>query len=223
MTHQKSTGTRAEVFHGTAKHTSGGLEKKHLLQNKHGRIVSKKKHHSEKKNKRLVKAGYGTKKGKFGFVKLDKKMGGRSHKNHSLMLGRSRAGGDAHMMEDMMSKTQMGGQDYNTMMMDQKKMDDRDDTMMMDQEMGGKKRSLMLGRSRAGGQMMGKMKMGGKTCKMGGKTCRAAYKMGGKSRKYSYGGNGTNYPLSPTEVSGMEGTTAENPSVNVQFAAGMGN
>jgi hypothetical protein len=130
MTHEKSTGTRAEVWHGTAKHTSGGLEKKDLLKNKHGRIVSKKKHHSEKKSKRLVKAGYGTKKGKFGFVLLK---GGRKHT-----------------------------------------------------------RSVMLGRSRAGG----------------------------KSRRRR-GGNGVNYQLSPSEVSGMVGTTAENPSVNVQFAAGM--
>jgi hypothetical protein len=133
MTHEKSTGTRAEVWHGTAKHTSGGLEKKDLLKNKHGRIVSKKKHHSEKKSKRLVKAGYGTKKGKFGFVLLK---GGRSHHKRSLMLGRSRAGG--------------------------------------------------------------------------------------KSRRRR-GGNGVNYALSPSEVSGMVGTTASNPSVNVQFAAGMGN
>lgn len=138
MTHEKSTGTRAEVWHGTAKHTSGGLEKKDLLKNKHGRIVSKKKHHSEKKSKRLVKAGYGTKKGKFGFVLLK---GGKSHHKRSLMLGRS----------------------------------------------------------------------------------RAMYHMGGKSRRRRGGYAGTNFALSPAEVSGMAGTTASNPSTGVQFAAGMGN
>jgi hypothetical protein len=135
MTHIKASGTRAEVWHGTAKHTSGGLEKKDLLQNKHGRIVSKRKHFSEKKAKRLIKAGYGTKKGKFGFVLLNNKKGGKS-----------------------------------------------------------RSKSLMMGRSRSGG----------------------------KSRRRR-GGNGTNYALSPTEVSGMRGTTAENPSTGVQFAAGLGN
>ena len=64
-----TVGTRAQVWHGTAKKTSGGLMKSNLLQNKNGRIVSKSKHNSAKKDKRLVKAGYLTKKGKFGFVK----------------------------------------------------------------------------------------------------------------------------------------------------------
>jgi hypothetical protein len=65
-------GTRAQVWHGTACKTSGGLTKNNLVQNKAGRIVSKSKYFTAKKEKRLVKAGYGTKKGKFGFVKLDK-------------------------------------------------------------------------------------------------------------------------------------------------------
>jgi len=66
-------GTRAQVWHGTAYKTSGGLTKSHLMKNHAGRIVSKAKHISAKKEMRLVKAGYGTKKGKFGFVKLGKK------------------------------------------------------------------------------------------------------------------------------------------------------
>jgi hypothetical protein len=66
-------GTRAQVWHGTSYKTSGGLTKGHLFQNKNGRIVSKSKHSSAKKEMRLVKAGYGTKKGKFGFVKLNGK------------------------------------------------------------------------------------------------------------------------------------------------------
>lgn len=65
-------GTRAQVWHGTAYKTSGGLTKNDLHQNKAGRIVSKAKYHSAKKEMRLVKAGYGTKKGKFGYVKLNK-------------------------------------------------------------------------------------------------------------------------------------------------------
>jgi hypothetical protein len=66
-------GSRAQVWHGTAKKTSGGLTRKDLLKNKAGRIVSKRKHFTAKKDKRLVKAGYLTKKGKFGFIKKDGK------------------------------------------------------------------------------------------------------------------------------------------------------
>jgi hypothetical protein len=69
-------GTRAQVWHGTAYKTTGGLTKSDLMQNKAGRIVSKAKHFTAKKEKRLVKAGYLTKKGQFGFVKT-KSMKGR--------------------------------------------------------------------------------------------------------------------------------------------------
>ena len=59
-------GTRAQVWHGTAKKTSGGLTKTHLMMNKHGRIVSRKKHASGKKTiKHLKKLGYVAKKGEF--------------------------------------------------------------------------------------------------------------------------------------------------------------
>ena len=62
-------GSRAQVGHGTAYKTSGGLTKSDLFKNKHDRYVSLKKHNTAKKEKRLEKAGYFTKKGKFGFVK----------------------------------------------------------------------------------------------------------------------------------------------------------
>lgn len=62
----KTEGTRAEVMHGTAQRTSGGLTKNDLKYNKSGRIVSKKKSQQAKKEKRLEKAGYKTKKGEFG-------------------------------------------------------------------------------------------------------------------------------------------------------------
>ena len=68
-------GTRAQVYHGTALKTTGGLKKKDLFMNKHGRIVSAKKHKTAKAEKRLEKAGYFTKKGKFGFVKKTAKKG----------------------------------------------------------------------------------------------------------------------------------------------------
>lgn len=77
------SGTRAQVWHGTAYKTSGGLTKSDLVQNKNGRIVSKTKHASSKKEMRLLKYGYGTQKGKFGFVKLK----GKSKKNKRKMKG----------------------------------------------------------------------------------------------------------------------------------------
>jgi len=81
--HIQTTGTRAQVWHGTAKHTSGGLTKSNLMQNKSGRIVSRAKHNTAKREMRLVKYGYGTKKGEFGYVKVG------SHKRSS-RKGRSR-------------------------------------------------------------------------------------------------------------------------------------
>ena len=77
-------GSRAQVWHGTALKTSGGLMKHHLLMNKHGRVVSKKKFETARKEKRLVKAGYGTVKGKFGFVKLN---GSRKSRGSKKMRG----------------------------------------------------------------------------------------------------------------------------------------
>ena len=70
---KKTFGSRAEVFHGNAKKTTGGLMKKDLMKNKHGEIVSKKKHLTAKKEKRLEKYGYFAKKGKFGYVKKNGK------------------------------------------------------------------------------------------------------------------------------------------------------
>jgi hypothetical protein len=65
-----TVGTKAQVFHGTAKHTSGGLKKKDLMKTKAGRIVSKKAHAAGKKAiNRLKKAGYVAKKGTFKLFK----------------------------------------------------------------------------------------------------------------------------------------------------------
>jgi hypothetical protein len=68
----QTIGSRRQVWNGNAKHTSGGLTKSDLTMS-HGRIVSKAKHISAKKEMRLLKHGYGTKKGKFGFVKVGTK------------------------------------------------------------------------------------------------------------------------------------------------------
>ncbi len=54
-----TVGSKSQVYHGTAKHTSGGLTKK-------GRIVSKRKHAAGKKAlKRLYAKGFKPKKGTF--------------------------------------------------------------------------------------------------------------------------------------------------------------
>ena len=74
-------GSRAQVYHGTAYKTSGGLKKGDLLQNKNGRVVSRRKHATAKKEKRLEKAGYFTKKGKFGYVKKSPKKARKSRKS----------------------------------------------------------------------------------------------------------------------------------------------
>jgi len=67
--YQMLIGSRIQVYNSTAYKTEGGLTKDDLLRNKWGRIVSKKKHFTAKKEKRLIKHGYYTKKGKFGYVK----------------------------------------------------------------------------------------------------------------------------------------------------------
>ena len=66
-------GSRAQVMHGTAHHTTGGLTRKDLKMNKWGRIVSKAKSAKAKKENRLSKMGFKTQKGKFGVVKTGKK------------------------------------------------------------------------------------------------------------------------------------------------------
>jgi len=70
---KSAIGSRAQVMHGTADHTSGGLTKGDLKYNKAGRIVSRKKSMKAKKENRLVKLGFKTRKGKFGLVKKGKK------------------------------------------------------------------------------------------------------------------------------------------------------
>ena len=88
-------GTRAQVWHGTAYKTSGGLKKDHLMQNKSGRIVSEKKHQSAKRENRLLKHGYGTKKGKFGWIKTGSRKH-RSKKHRKSMRGGMNSSTDSH-------------------------------------------------------------------------------------------------------------------------------
>ena len=68
----QTIGSRAQVWHGTAYKTAGGLTRKKLHKNKHGRYVSKSKYLSAKREKRLEKAGFKPKKGTFkAFKKSD--------------------------------------------------------------------------------------------------------------------------------------------------------
>jgi hypothetical protein len=77
----QATGSKAQVWHGTAKHTSGGLTKNNLMKNKHGRIVSKRKHSLGKKSiKNLKKMGYVAKKGQFKLFRKHTAKNGRSRK-----------------------------------------------------------------------------------------------------------------------------------------------
>jgi hypothetical protein len=93
MSFEQNTGSRAQVWHGTAKKTKGGLTKSCLMKNKHGRIVSKKMHFTAKKQNRLVKAGYVTKKGQFGFIKNGTK-GKKGRKGSRKMRGGMALGGN---------------------------------------------------------------------------------------------------------------------------------
>jgi len=81
---KRRVGSRAEVMHDKADHTSGGLTKSDLKYNKWGRIVSRAKSAKAKRENRLVKMGFKTQKGKFGVVKTGKK------------TRKSKKGGDAN-------------------------------------------------------------------------------------------------------------------------------
>ena len=99
----QTNGTRAQVWHGTAKKTSGGLTKQQLMMNKHGRIISRKKHALGKKTiKHLKKLGYIAKKGEF---KLFRK---HSRRHHS----RKMKGGMA--LGGLLSPTAYNGQGVGT-------------------------------------------------------------------------------------------------------------
>jgi len=75
MTHTQAVGSRAQVMNGTAHHTTGGLEKKHLKRNpKTGEIVSKDKAKGAKKNPWITAVGkakkeLGIPKGEMAFPK----------------------------------------------------------------------------------------------------------------------------------------------------------
>ncbi len=75
--YERRVGSKAQVWHGTAHHTSGGLTKKQLMRTKAGRIVSRRKHALGKKAlKTLKRMGYVAKKGTFKLFRKGTKRGG---------------------------------------------------------------------------------------------------------------------------------------------------
>ena len=171
---EKTNGSRAEVWHGTAKKTCGGLTKSHLMMNKHGRIVSRRKHASGKKSiKHLEKLGYKAKKGHFmlfhkghrGTHKMSRKMRGGTGAPTGMGLQGTPAGNAMAGIATPMPMMKKGG---NGMMMDK---------MMMDKGM------MMKG---GNAMMMKKGMMGGKR----------------NSRKYMRGGIVYGGPLSPHSYDG---------------------
>ena len=90
MSHIPAVGTKAMVWHGTAKHTSGGLKKSDLMKHK-GRIISRKKHAAGKKAiKHLRALGFIAKKGTF---RLMRKSMAHSPKSHGRRGRRTRRRG----------------------------------------------------------------------------------------------------------------------------------
>lgn len=64
-----TVGSRAQVYHGTSKRTSGGLTKRDLMK-RHGRIISRRKHTRGKRAiKHLFALGYRPKKGTFTLMR----------------------------------------------------------------------------------------------------------------------------------------------------------
>tara|TARA_Y100000589_G_C27101951_1_gene608443 strand:+ start:381 stop:734 length:354 start_codon:yes stop_codon:yes gene_type:complete len=75
-----NVGSRAQVMHGTARRTSGGLTRNNLKYNKNRAIVSIRASNTAKKNNRLVKAGFVTRKGVFGVQNM---AGGQRKKSNN--------------------------------------------------------------------------------------------------------------------------------------------
>ena len=79
-------------MNGTAYKTEGLLTMDDLMYNGRGRIVSKNKYKTAKKEMRLEKYGYGAKKGKFGYVKIGKKNTTLKKKSDSVPLPKKETG-----------------------------------------------------------------------------------------------------------------------------------
>ena len=63
-------GSRRQVFNGSAYMTKGKLKQDDIMYNKQKRLVSVNKSRSASKEQRLLRYGYGARKGKFGYVRV---------------------------------------------------------------------------------------------------------------------------------------------------------
>jgi len=207
----KSVGSRAEVWHGTAKHTSGGLTKQKLFKTKTGRIVSMKKHYSAKRENRLVKHGYGTTKGKFGYTLLNgtKKTKRRGRKS------KMRGGHSSNQFP--MSPAGIDGQGITNYGLGS------NDVQFAAGQAGGRRRRKRGGHasnqfplSPAGIDGQGITNYG-----MGSDDVQFAAGQAGGSRRRKRGGHASNqFPLSPAGIDGQGVTNYGMGSNDVQFAAG---
>ena len=223
-------GTRAQVWHGTSYKTSGGLTKGDILQNKNGRIVSRSKHSSAKKENRLVRAGYGTQKGKFGFVKLS----GKSHKRSKKMRGggpisnnnsnsnnsnnssnNQPSASQVAMLKQMNSNSNNSGSNSNNS-------NNSNSKLNMKGGVGNSGSNSNFG-SNSNSNNMAKMEMAqnqGNTNSSNSNSSLSSIRKGGRRRRKGKRGGSVNFALSPSHYDGKGVTTSGNA---VQFAAGMGN
>jgi len=193
-------GTRAQVWHGTAYKTSGGLNKNELFQTKAGRIVSKAKHFSAKKENRLVKAGYGTKKGKFGYVKLTKTKSTRGGGTTTAptISSNTSASPSTSSMNTATSSMNTAASSLLKAMTPSATSTTSASTNAMSTTKGGSRR-------RRGGenlQLYATSQNGGSRRRRGGENLQlyATSQNGGSRRRR--GGNGVSYPLSPSNFHG---------------------
>jgi hypothetical protein len=171
-------GTRAQVWHETAYKTSGGLKKMDLFQNDKGRIVSKSKYLTAKKEKRLLKHGYGTQKGKFGAVRVAVKSRKSRKTGGAILLGGKKRGGAILLGGDESDLMENGpkvvGEEQkvpevvtsNVVMGEEQKVMEEEKPTGGAILLGGKKRggAILLGGKKRGGAIL----LGGKTRKRGG-------------------------------------------------------
>ena len=85
-----AVGSRAQVWHGTAKSTGygrKGLRRHQLKKNKHGRIVSRRMSKTARRQDRLGRAGWRTRRGVFGSYHVDQ---GRTRKRRGRRTPRTK-------------------------------------------------------------------------------------------------------------------------------------
>ena len=105
----KTVGSRAEVMHGTAKHTSGGLRKQHLTYNKRGKIVSKRTSARAKTKKGVISL----KKKKRRSRRRSKRKSGK-RKSGKRKSGKRKSGRRKSGRQKTRRHMQVGGESYTS-------------------------------------------------------------------------------------------------------------